>query len=459
MAFNYRPKSKSEILKKKKTFSLQVAEIYQYILDEYGEVIILDPTTTFKNIKIPRIVKDRKNIAQVKKELSKVTVIKQLAIEFGNGSGAGGSNQNAAETADQENASRMICEHYVKTKKMPLEADIKKIYKKCDDDWYDTFVKQAVAICKYLGSSGYIFSRDKGIMPMVENLALKQCGVSKKDNWNPADIYALKKSSEASVKTKLIEIQKLKLQPSEKLDLLNEVMRVWFKSKELVGISLKKIAKNQTNAKVEQTNVTNTADAIMKNISISGKISCDLTLGTGDEFNTGEMMFKLNVEGKSVTVQIRAFSGGARETTQMDMTGQGEAAKLGKVSSQQAIDPFLSTKKFQRLMAKDLPKVGKWTEVAIKKFVDEFKAIKNVKIGGQSIDWGTDDWETTLRNAIDYEQQNTRTASQLSTKLQCFRWVRIFNQLNKDEFVKFVTILYYGAKKQYSSAGPFLKLS
>tara|TARA_B100000497_G_C7320202_1_gene213815 strand:- start:154 stop:489 length:336 start_codon:yes stop_codon:yes gene_type:complete len=111
-------------------------------------------------------------------------------------------------------------------------------------------------------------------------------------------------------------------------------------------------------------------------------------------------------------------------------------------------------------MGTQLPKVGKWTENDIRKYVSQYNRIKNKKIGGQSIDWGEDSWESTLRKAILLEKSNDRTASQLSAKLQCFRWVEILVAIDrKGKLKEFLTVLYYGAKKEYDSAGPFLKVA
>ena len=140
------------------------------------------------------------------------------------------------------------------------------------------------------------------------------------------------------------------------------------------------------------------------------------------------------------------------------MTEPGAAAKLGKSSITLAIDPFLRGKRFIRPVQKDLPRVGKWTESDIKKYIGEYNAVKAKKIDGVSVNWGTANWETTLREAIKLEQVNKRTASQLNSKLQAFGWVRVFNQFSGANLKKFLTVLYYGAKKQYSSAGPFLKV-
>jgi hypothetical protein len=111
-------------------------------------------------------------------------------------------------------------------------------------------------------------------------------------------------------------------------------------------------------------------------------------------------------------------------------------------------------------MGTDLPKVGQWTEDDVQKYIKEYNQIKSIKIGGQNIYWGKQKWEHVLREAIEIEQNVNRTASQLSAKLQCFQWVKIFSEVQKKgKLDEFLTIMYYGAKKEFASAGPFLKIS
>ena len=247
------------------------------------------------------------------------------------------------------------------------------------------------------------------------------------------------------------------LSEPQRLDLLNDYMRKLFTTRDLIGVSLKKLGKTVrtevSNVKKQQT---------LKDISIVPQsFKLDLDLAPNGEFNTGEMKFQIKAENAIVNVQIRAFSGGVREKTQMDMTGAGAAAKLGKVSITQAIDPFLRTMSPPQKLRSgtELPKVGQFTEATIKQYVDEQKSISGVIIGGSRIDYGKDDWETTLRNAIELEKDNNRTASQLSTKLQCFQWIKIFRDIeSQNKLQDFLTILYFGAKKEYATAGPFLKI-
>jgi hypothetical protein len=467
MAFNFRPKSVSEIRKKKKSKSVEASQIYQAIMDEYNETIILDPTTSFNKIKVPREVAEKVNITQLKnwlKNKKKIDVKREgIDITFGNGSGGSGGGTSAVETAEQENATRLYCEVYMEKKKFPTMAQLKKVYPKADEDWIQTFEAQAIEITKWIGKKGYEFSRDEdtnrpAIMPHLENIALKKCGVRTKDSWNPADIYAVQKTKKAKIMKELVAIGDLKMELSAKLDALNDYMRSKIISKELIGISLKKLSKG----KVKTMELTNTSKrAPVLDIKIIPKsIKLNLDLNKNNEFQTGELSLGITVEGHDLAVQVRAFSGGVRESTQMDMTGKGAAAKLGKVSAREALDPYLSSKGLKRRMGTDLPKVGQWTEKDIKQYVKEWKELKNIKINKQPIDWGKDNWETTLRKAVIIEQDINRTASQLSAKLQAFQWIKIFEAIErKGKLKEFLTILYYGAKKEYSSAGPFLKVA
>ena len=459
MAFNFRPVTGNHILSKNKALGEEAAMVHDFVKTQYRSGIVLDPTKpTFKQIKIPRVVEQEINIAQLKSKLIAAGIfIGELDIRFGNGSGVGGSKMDAKATALQENATRYYCEKFIETGKPPPLVDIAKIYPDVDDEWEETFALQASSLKVWLrGNKGYRYSRDIGIMPTIENVALQKCGVRAKDNWNPADIYIVKKRIEPTIVREIKDIGNLSIDKELRLDALNEYMRERFITKDLIGISLKKLGKR---ARLEETNVKKIEP--VKDIKlVSDSIRVDLDLNDDDEFVTGEMAFSINVKGANVNVQIRAFSGGERESTQMDMTETGATAKLGKVSSIVAIDPYLKRLGLKRRMGSSLPKVGRWTPGQINTYVVEHSKIKDKRIDGNKIYWGNNKWENTLKRAIMIEHDNPRTASQLSAKLQCFQWVKILQTIDKaGKLQEFLTILYYGAKKQYDTAGPFLKIS
>ena len=462
MAFNYRPNNESEIIGRKKPYSIQAAMVFSFIWKTYGERIILDPTKDFSDIKIPRAIEKRDNIKSVKDRLVKNKIsLTDLKVVFGNGSGTGGSSINAAETAKQENATRFVCEQVIEKGKFPRDSDIEKIYPQYDDGWYQTFKMQAEALKKWLKTAkGYEYSRDSGIMPLVEGVA-KKCGVTQQDSWNPADIYLVKRSKRIGIEKRLVEIGNRTGENNGKLDALNEYMRELFAERNLIGISLKKLGNK---ASVEETNV---GGSKIENINlVKDSFRCDLDLDNKGEFNTGEMAFAIVITGKNmqsqqyVNVQVRAFSGGERESTQMDMTGSGAAAKLGKVSSIQALDPFLRKCNLKRRMGTQIPKVGQFTPKEVQFYEDEQKRLSNYVIDGNRVYFGKTPWSESFANARLLEVDNNRTASQLSAKLQCFKWIEMLYYIDKaGKLTEFLNVAYYGAKKQYATAGPFLKIS
>tara|TARA_B100001996_G_C18538573_1_gene545995 strand:- start:49 stop:927 length:879 start_codon:yes stop_codon:yes gene_type:complete len=292
-------------------------------------------------------------------------------------------------------------------------------------------------------------------MPFVEEVAIKKCGVRTKDSWNPADIYLVKKTQRKEIEKKIKSIGDMSGAKEGKLDSLNEYMRVEFEKRNLIGVSLKKLGKS---AKLEETNVR--GNKVEKIEMVKGSLRCDLDLDNRGEFETGELAFQIQVGQQAVNVQVRAFSGGIRESTQMDMTGSGAAAKLGKVSSREAIDPFLAKYSLKRRMGTDIPKVGKFTTSDIRFYENEQKKISRYRIAGTATYFGKVKFSTSFSRARELEISNNRTASQLSAKLQCFQWLNIFYEIDKKKKLnEFLNVLYYGAKKQYATAGPFLKIS
>jgi hypothetical protein len=123
---------------------------------------------------------------------------------------------NAIETAKQENGSKVYFQKYIESSKKPTEgellSEVVSVYpdlaKKPDlrEIWMSTYAKQASALKAYLGTNkGYNYSRGErnGFMDYIETIAKTRCGVSTKDNWDPADIYMVRKTKELAIKKKL----------------------------------------------------------------------------------------------------------------------------------------------------------------------------------------------------------------------------------------------------------------
>ena len=390
---------------------------------------------------------------------------------------------SAVETAKQENGSRVFMESVIENNKKPSFREMKKIYDGYDLSWKGIYEKQTTALQKFLGiRKGYTYSRDDGIMPMIENIAKEECGVSVKDRWNPMDIVLVKKNMKDVVEGTIKEITTIKgMSKDAKLEILNAYMRETLNDKILIGVSLKAIKETKKVATQELANMAK--GSARTTIEYEPKsLKCNLTLGKKANylFDTGELGFDLKTEsGGSIHGQARNFQySKARNVVQTDLTPKGKdaGAKLGKVSSV-ALDGFLESINLQRPPSASrhlhIPAVGTWKKTDIDFWVNLYNEIKDAKVGGESIDFGEvavyqdrqkvgEGIETVIKTAIKYETENKDRSSggRFSSKLIALEWAKIWVEIDKKKKLKeWCTSLYYGAKKEFSSKnGPFLKI-
>ena len=390
---------------------------------------------------------------------------------------------SAVETAKQENGSRLFMESVIENKKEPSFKEMRKVYDGYDTEWKSIYEKQTKALKRFLGSkSGYIYSRDKGIMPMIEGIAKDQCGVSVKDRWNPMDIVLVKKSMQRVVEGTIKELTNIDgMSKDSKLEILNAYMRETLNDKVLIGISLKAIKENKREATQELANMGKSS--ARTNIEYEpGSLKCDLTLGKKANylFDTGELGFDLETEsGGSIHGQSRNFQySKARNVIQTDLTPKGKdaGAKLGKVSSV-ALDGFLESLHLQRPPSASrhlhIPAVGTWKKTDIDYWVNLYNEIKDAKVGGEPIDFGEveiylngqktgEGIEKIIKTSIQYETKDMdrSSAGRFSSKLISLEWAKIWVEIDKKKKLReWCTALYYGAKKEFSSKnGPFLKI-
>lgn len=104
--------------------------------------------------------------------------------------------------------------------------------------WLYSFYQQNQIIMKKFADASFtVANREGGFMKYISDLVRIKFGVSKKDSWDPADIWLMK--NEAKVEKVITE--KLKGNTTQTIVELNNIMRKMYKDRELVGLSLKKI--------------------------------------------------------------------------------------------------------------------------------------------------------------------------------------------------------------------------
>jgi hypothetical protein len=386
---------------------------------------------------------------------------------------------DARETAKQENGSRVFFEHVIEKGKEPTDKMMLSIYDGYSPEWRDTYRKQTEALKKYLGTNkGYEYSRDSGIMPYIENIAKKECGVSVKDRWNPMDIVLVKKSKKRVVEGTIKELTNIDgMSKDAKLGLLNAYMRETLNEKILIGVSLKAIAKNKKTASSEVANAGGKSIPTEVDM-VKGSLKCTLTLGKKKPFlfDTGELGFDMvTAKGGKIHGQSRNFQySKERNLVQTDLTPKGKdaGAKLGKVSSI-ALDSFLGGMGLNRPTSaakdKNIPPVGEWTDSAKRYWIDLYKKLDSSGM----VDFGevavyennkrvAEGFEAVLEYAIMYETKKAdrSSAGRFSSKLVAMEWANIWVTIaKKGKSKEWCTALYYGAKKEFgNSNGPFLKI-
>lgn len=151
-------------------------------------------------------------------------------------------------TAQQEDGTRFCLEYYATNKKFPAKDLINKAVKfEFGKDWHDSFEKTINAVLTVIPKSNmgqYDFYRDSNPKkPMFLNqITDSKVLPDSKDNWNPSDIWAVKKTSAQKLSLAVDVLHKKLLAKSAGIENLNKFVEEKFDSKEIIGISLKKVA-------------------------------------------------------------------------------------------------------------------------------------------------------------------------------------------------------------------------
>jgi hypothetical protein len=148
------------------------------------------------------------------------------------------------------------------------------------------------------------FTREGGFMDYITKAAGK-LGVTKKDNWNPADIWGTR-GSDKEVTEKIDFAIEGDGKATQTIQQLNSLLRGMYKSKELMGISLKK---------------TSGAEALWEEYNIE-----QLTLNEVNDYRYNEIGIIINFKptdkvtkmgALDTAVQLRQSGGGAEYNFQI----------------------------------------------------------------------------------------------------------------------------------------------
>ena len=124
-------------------------------------------------------------------------------------------------------------------------------------DWYNSFTKSFAAftskLIKKTDLSKYEFYRDSDPkkLDMLNDITDPDILPSSKDNWNPADVWAVKISKKKDLETKIEKLyDERKKNKNVSIERINKFIENQLKDKNLIGISLKQVLGNS--AKVDK---------------------------------------------------------------------------------------------------------------------------------------------------------------------------------------------------------------
>ena len=150
-----------------------------------------------------------------------------------------------------------------------------------DNEWLESFYKQQVELLDKIGQPKFTeFTRDgsedgkayrlpgskqsgETFMEWVENYLGDEFQIGNKDNWNPADIWLIQDEEKWKnvIKKATKTPKKTKGSIKAQLNQFNQIFRILFRSKQIMGISLKKVSGGKAVYKE-----INTTQAFFKNL-------------------------------------------------------------------------------------------------------------------------------------------------------------------------------------------------
>lgn len=220
----------------------------------------------------------------------------------------------------------------------------KGIYPEVADDkaWLNTFYLQQKEILTKLSKHHFTeFTREEGFMDYISNIVRTRFGISKKDSWNPADIWCIK--NEQKVMGDITQI--LRGHGFAVLEELNAYLRTLFEKEIVVGISLKKISGKEAHYEIVNVDELQFEEVKKASFPIT-YVKIDLSL----EKKKGAMTFgtqdtDLRLEaidhGKKVLYKMQIKASGTSDFNNLKFeptSSLGTSARLGKVPLAEAAD-------------------------------------------------------------------------------------------------------------------------
>ena len=386
-----------------------------------------------------------------------------------------------------------------------------------DKEWLENFFEQHKALLPKIGNAKFTeFSRDGGPRPQyilpgsntgetfmdwVTKYIGKNFSISQKDNWNPADIWLIQdeKKWKDKIKAAMKTPRRSKGTSEYQLKQFNAIFRALFRTKQIMGISLKKVSGTAT---FKPVNVTGKFFKVLETTEMNF-VSAKCLLGTRGitkkeaDKERGRYGFQtqdtqdtvITIEDPGITsgtkttfkVQIKGNSSTGFSNLKFEPTQEGKSsARMGKATRELVIklmDEYKihkGPKGFWKEKWQDYPqKKDQGGKGSNKK--DEFAGVYQKDRPGMFYGVKKDyfDMLTEMKGEVDFGgvepidaiMNLDETLGQVrnqpwvaNSKLQQLSWLYAFLQLNKKDRDAFCTDLIFLASKEGKAYGPFGKI-
>ena len=324
---------------------------------------------------------------------------------------------------------------------------IYEVYPDVAEDWIKGYYAQQKKILDVFKKSDFTeFNHKGGFMKFISETIKDKFGISQKDNWNPADIWAIKGTTD-SIKNTINKT--VDGNGSQTIVELNAVLRKMFQQRKVVGISLKKIS--GSSADWQEYNVKELGlDETTYNYKTE-KPLCNLNYDNGWASQDSRVVVK--GDKASYDFQIKGNDTKKVSNLKFEPTESGaSSARMGKAPVamvQMLVKDNKETLDFKN-QHKDYPKdvdtfvkqETKWRSIFKK--VDKFADTRGVD---------EDTFVNNMKNALENDPYGLATS-----KLMQMKFIAMLSGMkvaNRDEFM---TDMVFLAAKKGKRFGPFGKL-
>jgi hypothetical protein len=350
-------------------------------------------------------------------------------------------------------------EDILKDPKYPELGGAKGIYPDIDVTWLKNFYKQQKKMLQEFSDVKFSeFNREYGFMEYITNLVRDKFGISKKDNWDPADIWCIKNQKKV-----ISDIEKLiKSGDYDSIEQLNAYMRTLFKDRIVVGVSLKLVSGKE--AKYEEVNVS---DAEFKDVKHPDyqtiEMKCDLSLKSADSLSPNNKYSYFVLQGYqdgnavNFTIEIGAQSGSKYSYTKFEAkSSAAKSSRLGKAKVEYVRELFKQYKIPIDSSALDYPKNStEWIERQ-DEFLKKFQIINRNKKIKTGINTDKEFLENMTKYFMNNEKGKPVTANNKCLQIDIFAGLASLSDKKRNELGTKIVIA--SQKKGDDKYGPFGKL-